>query len=392
MNNEEVTKKTGVVERQEPETIPEESYEIRSIPIKQIKVADFCRRRALKKDLKSLIESIQRRGLIQSPVVLDSNNGSYSLIAGSRRFQACKALGWKAIPCCVKKIDTKDATFLSFAENAVREMVHPIEEARKLRKMKEETKMKDAEIGEEVGLAQSTVTDRLSILDLGDDILEKIDIRPEAAFKPTHAVVLAQLQRTERYNREIEVRELQNKTIEHKLSSAQLKSLVRLFKKGDYDHLPEKLQMLLMKDKHMDAKMVKLFLHPEEFIDDSVSKAELLREKASELTKQQRKDFVEDTLNNNWPEKGIKTHLIKLIKNSMEPEENNRDKRPDPTVETLSSDLASFMDKLQSSRYQMHSLIKSKPDEVIRLRKVGSQLIRQLRSFLRTVTEVAGEK
>ncbi len=141
MDNKEITDKTGVAERQEQGTTPEESYEIRSIPIEQIKVADFCRRRALKKDLKSLTESIQRRGLIQSPVVLDSNNGSYSLIAGSRRFQACKALGWKTIPCCVKKIDTKDATFLSFAENAVREMVHPIEEARKLKQIKEDTEM-----------------------------------------------------------------------------------------------------------------------------------------------------------------------------------------------------------------------------------------------------------
>ena len=171
-------------------------------------MADFCRRRALKKDLKSLTESIQRRGLIQSPVVLDSNNGSYSLIAGSRRFQACKSLGWKTIPCCVKKIDTRNATFLSFAENAVREMVHPIEEARKLKKMKEETGMVDEEIAKEVGLAQSTVTGRLSMLDLGDDILKKIDTRPEAAFKPTHAIVLAQFQRTDRYKREIEIREL----------------------------------------------------------------------------------------------------------------------------------------------------------------------------------------
>ena len=387
----EITDKTGVAERQKPETTPED-YEIRSIPIEQIKVADFCRRRALKKDLKSLTESIQRRGLIQSPVVLDSNNGAYSLIAGSRRFQACKALGWKTIPCCIKKIDTKDATFLSFAENAVREMVHPLEEARKLKQIKEDTGMTDDEIGEEVGLAQSTVTDRLSILELGDDILEKIDIRPEAAFKPTHAVVLAQVQRTNRYNREIEIRELQSKTIEHKLSSGQLRSLVLLFKNGDYDHLPEKLQMLLMKDKKMDAKMVKLFLHPEEFIDDSVSEAELLRGKASELAKQQRESFVEDALNNNWSEKEIKARLIKLIRVSMEPEEDYGDKRLDSTAETLSSNLVSLMDKLQNTRYQIHSLVKSKPDEAARLRKMGLQLIRQLRSFLRSVTEVASEK
>ena len=392
MDNNENTNKIKTNEQQASNPFPQEFYEIRSIPIEQIKVADFCRRRVLKKDLKSLTESIQRRGLIQSPVVLDSNKGSYRLIAGSRRFQACKALGWKTIPCCVKKIDPKDATFLSFAENAVREMVHPVEEAKKLRKMKEETGMKDAEIGKEVGLAQSTITDRLSILELGDDILEKIDTRPEAAFKPTHAVVLAQLQQTNRYNCEIEIRELQSKTIEHKLSSGQLRSLVQLFKNGDYDHLPEKLQMLLMKDKKMDAKMVKLFLHPEEFIDDSVSETELLRENAGELAKQQRESFVENALNNSWTEKEIKARLIKLISASIEPEEDNGDKRPDSTVETLSSNLISLIDKLQNSRYQVHSLIKSKPDEAVRLRKMGSQLIRQLRFFLRTVTEVAGEK
>ena len=136
--------------------------------------------------------------------------------------------------------------------------------------------------------------------------------------------------------------------------------------------------MLLMKDKNMDAEMVKLFLHPEKFIDDSVSEAELLRKKASELAKQQRKDFVEDALNNNWPEKEIKARLIKLIRASTKPEEKNEDKRPDSTVETLSSNLISLMDKLQNSRYQVHSLVKSKPDEAARLRKIGSQPIRQL--------------
>ena len=110
------------------------------------------------------------------------------------------------------------------------------------------------------------------------------------------------------------------------------------------------------------------------------------------MVKHQRESFVGDALNNRWSEKEIKARLIKLISASIEPGEDNGNKRSDSTVETLSSNLISLMDKLQNSRYQVYSIVKSKPDEAIRLRKMGSQLIRQLRSFLHTVTEVAGEK
>jgi hypothetical protein len=73
----------------EPEASPlkpvlEES-ELQDIPIKNIKLSDFCQRAAVDEDLDVLAESIERDGLLQFPTVTDNRDDSYTLIFGSRR-------------------------------------------------------------------------------------------------------------------------------------------------------------------------------------------------------------------------------------------------------------------------------------------------------------------
>ncbi len=137
--------------------------EIRQVPIDKIKVADFCRRSDYpEEEMKTLRQSIEKRGLIQNPVVIDNGKGNFTLIVGSRRFQVCESLGWKTLPCCVKKPGPLEAGYLSFAENVVRSMPHPADQGRFLQQMKEKTGLSDEGLGKEVGLAQSSVTVRLS--------------------------------------------------------------------------------------------------------------------------------------------------------------------------------------------------------------------------------------
>ena len=72
-------------------------------------------------DLKA---SIKAHGLLQPIVVRDGlPNHHWKVIAGSRRFRACKELGMGAVPCYVIHVDDEKAFELATAENVVRENI-----------------------------------------------------------------------------------------------------------------------------------------------------------------------------------------------------------------------------------------------------------------------------
>lgn len=363
-------------------------HEFRPIPVDKIRVAECCQRSEYKTALDSLKESIDRRGLIQNPVVVDKGDGTYILIAGSRRLLACRSLGWKEILCRIQRTDAREAAFISFAENAVRIKPHPVDEARFLRRIKNATKMTDTQIATEVGLPQSGVTERLSILDLSDDVLAQIDTRPESAFRLTHAVLLSQLARTDRINRKVEIEQLQAKTIQHRLSSTELKRLVQFIKSGEYDRLPRKTQTLLMNSSNMDSKMAQLFLHSERWIEGDGSDAEQLRKKASELSSESLESLIESAVANKWSESDIKKRLARLIKLSdSHLSKREGGKRAKSVAENLSSDMLSLLNKLQMSQNKIASVAASDREGLLALRQTATELMCQIQSFLGNLAE-----
>jgi len=86
-------------------------------PIASIYVNRADRQRRELRDIESLAESIHRIGLINPPVI--SREGE--LIAGERRWTACKSLGWTAIPVqFVDELDEKSLKRLELEENVKR--------------------------------------------------------------------------------------------------------------------------------------------------------------------------------------------------------------------------------------------------------------------------------
>ena len=59
-------------------------------------------------DVEQLVCSINTEGLLR-PIVLEENpvSGTYEILAGRLRFQACKNLGWKTIPAMAVKVPDK---------------------------------------------------------------------------------------------------------------------------------------------------------------------------------------------------------------------------------------------------------------------------------------------
>lgn len=75
-----------------------------------------------------LSRSIKKHGLLQ-PIIVRPISRGFEIVAGHRRFQACKLLRWKTIPAIVKDVSDKDAFEIQLVENIQRKTLDPIEEA-----------------------------------------------------------------------------------------------------------------------------------------------------------------------------------------------------------------------------------------------------------------------
>ena len=99
------------------------------INIDEIKPNQYQPRTSFDKEaIEELALSIKQNGLIQPIIVRESYMG-YELIAGERRYRACKSLGHKQINAIVIKANEVQAATLALIENVQREDLSPIEEA-----------------------------------------------------------------------------------------------------------------------------------------------------------------------------------------------------------------------------------------------------------------------
>lgn len=80
-------------------------------------------------DMLQLIESIRDNGVITPIIVRPKPKGRYEMIAGHRRLQACRHLGYKTIPGQVLELDRNEATVMMVDSNLTRSVILPSEKA-----------------------------------------------------------------------------------------------------------------------------------------------------------------------------------------------------------------------------------------------------------------------
>jgi ParB family chromosome partitioning protein len=119
-----------------------------------------------------LAESIKAQGLIQPVIVRPRLAGGYELIAGERRWRAAREAGLETLPAVIREADDRDTLLLGLVENVAREDLSPVEEARAYALLLDEFALSIAEIAERVGKARPTVSNRLRLLELPDEVLE----------------------------------------------------------------------------------------------------------------------------------------------------------------------------------------------------------------------------
>jgi ParB family chromosome partitioning protein len=143
-----------------------------------------------------LAESIRRQGLLQPVVVRPRPDGGFELIAGERRWRAARDAGIATVPALVREADDRDSLLLALVENVAREQLSAVEEARAYAALVDEFGLSLAELADRVGRSKSSVSNRLRLLELPDEVLWML-VRGELTEGHARAV-LAVPDRTER--------------------------------------------------------------------------------------------------------------------------------------------------------------------------------------------------
>ena len=118
-----------------------------------------------------LAESIRHQGLLQPVVVRPRPAGGYELIAGERRWRAAREAGVESVPAIVRTADDRDSLLLALVENVAREDLSAVEEARAYAVLIDEFAFSATQVAERVGRSPSSVSNRLRLLELPDEVL-----------------------------------------------------------------------------------------------------------------------------------------------------------------------------------------------------------------------------
>ena len=126
------------------------------------------------KEMRELSHSIKTQGLIQPIVVRESDNDSYEIIAGERRWRACQLAGLHSVDCVVMKIDEENIYELALIENIQRENLNIIEEAKAYKQLIKFKGIKSEELAKTIGKSSSHISNLIRILELDDEIHQMI--------------------------------------------------------------------------------------------------------------------------------------------------------------------------------------------------------------------------
>ncbi len=125
-------------------------------------------------DIDELAKSIEQKGLLQ-PILVRIMDGYFKVVAGNRRYCACKALGWKKIACHIIELDDRQAFEVSLIENIQRKTISPLDEATAFKAYVSDFGWGGvSDLASRIGKSLSYITKRIKLLNLPPDVLESV--------------------------------------------------------------------------------------------------------------------------------------------------------------------------------------------------------------------------
>jgi ParB family transcriptional regulator, chromosome partitioning protein len=149
-----------------------EQIEMKMIRPSQFAIRDRFQKMAPEDD--TLVCSIREHGLLQ-PILIRPLVHGFEIVAGHRRFKACRSLRWRFIPCKLREMSDKQAYEIQLTENIQRKSMDPIEEAEAFRRYVIDFGWGGvSELAKKLGKSEEYVSHRIQLLKLPDDIKQQI--------------------------------------------------------------------------------------------------------------------------------------------------------------------------------------------------------------------------
>lgn len=134
--------------------------------------------------MSELVSSVKESGVIQPAIVRKNSDGTYMLIAGERRWRACKMLREQykkegidkkvLLPCLVREASDTEIALLGLVENVSREDLNAMDEAEGFNRLIEEFGLTHQELSERTGKSRSAITNILKFIELPKETRESI--------------------------------------------------------------------------------------------------------------------------------------------------------------------------------------------------------------------------
>jgi len=182
--------------------------------------------------ISTLAESIRIHGIVQPIVLKNNNDGTYSIVAGERRWRAAKECGLEKVPAVVKEVDNKTLAELALVENLQREDLNDIEEALAYKYLKDSFKMTQEQISISVGKSRAYIANILRLLKLDELTREYVET---GKISGGHGRALLSVEN-------VEVRRnLLEQIVNNEMSVREIEKLVSNLKKSKEAKSPQKV-------------------------------------------------------------------------------------------------------------------------------------------------------
>lgn len=120
--------------------------------------------------LAELADSIAEHGLLQPILVRPMPDGGYQIVAGERRWRACRIAGLSEIPAMIRDLSERETAQLALVENLQREDLNPLEEAEGYGALIETYGLTQEEAAKTVGKSRPAVANALRLLSLPEAV------------------------------------------------------------------------------------------------------------------------------------------------------------------------------------------------------------------------------
>ena len=165
--------------------------------------------------LQELADSIKEFGVLE-PIIVTKSIKGYEIVAGERRFKACKLTGLETIPAIIKDFSDEEMMQIAVLENIQREDLTAIEEAEAYQNLVGKLGISQEELARRVGKSRSYVTNMIGLLKLPNEVKDQI---LNGYISMGHARVLSKLEDNEK------ILELSKKVINEHLSVRALEEI-----------------------------------------------------------------------------------------------------------------------------------------------------------------------